>query len=109
MAMAIIVWIVYVTNSNIQRLQQQQMQSVAELQQQHKLNMEGAASADSQQQPPSPATVIASNTVFATDDAIDRVGLVCCLTTMLFFAAPLSNLVHLYIKLFSLKLYFSNF
>lgn len=28
-----------------------------------------------------------------TNDAIDRVGLLCSLTTMLFFAAPFSNLV----------------
>jgi len=28
-----------------------------------------------------------------TNDAVDRVGLLCSLTTMLFFAAPLSNLV----------------
>lgn len=28
-----------------------------------------------------------------TNDAVDRVGLLCSLTTMLFFAAPFSNLV----------------
>lgn len=35
-------------------------------------------------------TLIISTT---TNDAIDRVGLLCSLTTMLFFAAPFSNLV----------------
>jgi len=34
-------------------------------------------------------SIISSN----TNDAIDRVGLLCSLTTMLFFAAPFSNLV----------------
>lgn len=85
-AVAIIAWIVYITDSNIHRSQLNDVKS-AEL---HKHETVEAAAAVTPLDPEQPDIIITSTTI---NDAIDRVGFVCCLTTMLFFAAPLSSLV----------------
>jgi len=74
-AVAIIAWIVYTTDANIQKRQ---------------LKGELHQTVDTAADPKKLEPVINST---AINDAIDRVGFVCCLTTMLFFAAPLSTLV----------------
>lgn len=83
---AIIAWIVYTTDSNIHR---SQLNDVI-LAESHKRETVEAAAAVTPLDPERPDLIITSTTI---NDAIDRVGLVCCLTTMLFFAAPLSSLV----------------
>lgn len=79
MAVAVIVFIVYITDGH-----QRQLKTSVHLRQ--KVEMMAITPLDSKL--PDPATISIDN-----NDAIERVGLVCCLTTMLFFAAPLSNLV----------------
>lgn len=77
MAVAVIVFIVYITD-----VHQRQLNTSVHSHQ----KVEMMEPLDSKL--PDPATISTDN-----NDAIERVGLVCCLTTMLFFAAPLSNLV----------------
>lgn len=79
MAVAVIVFIVYITDVH-------QRQSKTSIRFRQKVEMIAVTPLDSKL--PDPATISTDN-----NDAIERVGLVCCLTTMLFFAAPLSNLV----------------
>lgn len=78
-----IVWIVYITNTNKTQLT---LSDPTELRQQKTANAVAAIT------PLDPKQENVA-TVSITINAIDRVGLVCCLATMLFFAAPLSNLV----------------
>lgn len=84
-AIAIIVWIVYITDSNIQR-KRMKVATLTELSKKETVEVAAVTPLD----PKELDTATISRTV---NDAIDRVGFVCCLTTMLFFAAPLSNLV----------------
>lgn len=84
-AIVIIVWIVYITDVNGHQ-ESLKSPTSAEL---YKLEIgEDVAITPLDLKKPNP--IIISTT---TNDAIDRVGFLCCLTTMLFFAAPLSNLV----------------
>lgn len=78
-----IVWIVYITDTNKTQLT---LSDPAELHQQKTATAVAAVT------PLDPKQENVA-TISTTINAIDRVGLVCCLTTMLFFAAPLSNLV----------------
>lgn len=80
-AIVVIVWIVYITDVNVH----QKSPTSAEL---YKLET-GEAVAVTPLDSKIPDPVFSTT----TNDAIDRVGFLCCLTTMLFFAAPLSNLV----------------
>jgi len=80
-AVAIIVFIVYTTDT---RVHQKQFKTPVHLRQTEEVIV--VTHLDPKQ--PDPAIISAD-----INDAIERVGLVCCLTTMLFFAAPLSNLV----------------
>lgn len=80
-AAAIIVFIVYYTDINIH---QKQFNTSENLRKTEEVIV--ITPSDPKQPDPAP---ISTN----INDAIERVGLVCCLTTMLFFAAPLSNLV----------------
>lgn len=84
-AIAIIVWIVYITDSNMQR-KHLKAATLTELSQKETVEVAAVTPLD----PKEPDLATISRTI---NDAIDRVGFVCCLTTMLFFAAPLSNLV----------------
>lgn len=85
-AIAVIAWIVYITDANVNQ-KQLKVLPLAEL---HKKQTVQAVAVT----PSEPKNHIDPDIVSTTTkDAIDRVGLVCCLTTMLFFAAPLSNLV----------------
>lgn len=83
MVLAIIIWIVYVTDVNTQQKIQ-----VAELNQLQSQSIV-SSTVNPRKQPLVPAPTFDSN----TNEDIDRVGFICCLTTMLYFAAPLSNLV----------------
>ncbi|XP_060847341.1 sugar transporter SWEET1-like [Rhopalosiphum padi] len=75
-AIAVIAWIVYITYSNVNQKQSKTVSS-AEVAAVTPLDI-------------SDTSIIS----LTTNDAIDRVGLLCSLTTMLFFAAPFSNLIH---------------
>jgi hypothetical protein len=100
-AIVIIIWIVYITDVDVH---QESLNSLtpAEL---YKLEInENVAVTSLDSKKPNP--VIISTT---TNDAIDRVGFLCCLTTMLFFAAPLSNLVSNIIPYITCSLYFRNY
>lgn len=81
-SVVVIVWIVYITDINAH---QKQLKNRVQLRQQ----MEIVAVTPLDPKQPDSATVFAN-----TNDAIERVGFICCLSTMLFFAAPLSNLIH---------------
>jgi len=81
--MAVIAWIVYITYTNVNRKQSKTVLS-AELQQHQTVEVAAVTPLDISE------TSIISTTTY---DAVDRVGLLCSLTTMLFFAAPFSNLV----------------
>lgn len=83
-AVAIIAWIVYITNANVPH--KSKIPVLTEKHQHQSVQETVVTPSDPNQ--PGPA-IISTN----ANDAIDRVGLLCCLTTMLFFAAPLSNLV----------------
>ncbi|XP_015373197.1 PREDICTED: sugar transporter SWEET1-like [Diuraphis noxia] len=83
-AIAIIAWIVYITYTNVNRKQSKTVLS-AELYQHQTVDVAAVTPLDISD------TSIISTT---TNDAVDRVGLLCSLTTMLFFAAPFSNLIH---------------
>lgn len=83
-SVAIIAWIVCITNANVPH--KSKMPVLTE-KHQHQSVQETVVTPS---EPNQPGPVMISTN---TNDAIDRVGFVCCLTTMLFFAAPLSNLV----------------
>lgn len=85
-AVAVITWIVYITDSKIHQSQLKVIS--AELHKHDALKAAAVTPSD----PELPDIITSSTTI---NDAIERVGLVCCLTTMLFFAAPLSSLVSL--------------
>lgn len=85
-AIAVIAWIVYITDANVNQ-KQLKVPPLAELH--PKQTMQAVAVTPSEPKKYIDPDIISTT----TKDAIDRVGLVCCLTTMLFFAAPLSNLV----------------
>lgn len=84
-AIAIIAWIVYITDTNI-HTKQLKAATLTELNKKETVEVVAVTPLD----PKEPESATTSKTI---NDAIDRVGFVCCLTTMLFFAAPLSNLV----------------
>lgn len=86
-AIIVIAWIVYITDSNIH---QSQLNDVVSAELHKHETVEAVAAAVTPLDPEKPDRITTSTTI---NDAIDRVGLVCCLTTMLFFAAPLSSLV----------------
>jgi len=82
-AIAIIAWIVYITYTSVNQKQSKTVSSAKSHQHQ---TLEVAAV--------TPLDVSDTSIIFTiTNDAIDRVGLLCCLATMLFLAAPFSNLV----------------
>jgi len=83
-AIAVIAWIVYITYSNVNQKQSKTVSSV-ELHQHQTKEVVAVTPLDI-----SDTSIIS----LTTNDAIDRVGLLCSLTTMLFFAAPFSNLIH---------------
>ncbi|CAI6358080.1 unnamed protein product [Macrosiphum euphorbiae] len=83
-AIAVIAWIVYFTYTNVNRKQSKTL-SPAELHLHETVEVAAVTPLDIAD------TSIISST---TNDAIDRVGLLCSLTTMLFFAAPFSNLIN---------------
>jgi len=74
---------VYITYTNVNRKQSKTLSS-SELHEHQIVEVAAVTPLDISDTP------IISST---TNDAIDRVGLLCSLTTMLFFAAPFSNLV----------------
>lgn len=76
----IITWIVYSTNANIRKKPLK-----------GELHQTAETAILTPLDPKESDPVIASTII--DNSAIDRVGFVCCLTTMLFFAAPLSTLV----------------
>lgn len=82
---AFIVWIVYITDTNIHKIQLKN-EPLKELAQKEKIEVAVVTPLDPKELDP-------TNNSTSINDAIDRVGFLCCLTTMLFFAAPLSNLV----------------
>lgn len=82
-AIAVISWIVYITYTN---LNQKQLKTVLSEESHQHQPVEVAAI--------TPLDISDTSIISTTtNNAIDRVGLLCSLTTMLFFAAPLSNLV----------------
>lgn len=85
-ALAVIIWIVYITDASVH---QKPLNTVLSPVHHHEEIVE-AAVAVTPSEPKQPDTATISTN---TNDAIDRVGFLCCLTTMLFFAAPLSNSV----------------
>lgn len=85
-AVAFIVWIVYVTDLNVHR---KPLNTSTYLHQ----TAEVVVVTPSNPKQSDTATIFTN-----INDAIEKVGLVCCLTTMLFFAAPLSNLVSIKVQ-----------
>ncbi|VVC37223.1 Hypothetical protein CINCED_3A003608 [Cinara cedri] len=80
---AFIFWIVYITDTTVHQTKLT-LSAPAEFHQQKTVETAAVGPLDPKQ--PNLSTTITT--------AIDRVGFICCVTTMLFFAAPLSNLIH---------------
>lgn len=83
-AIGFIAWVVFITQTDMHRKQSKSVSSV-ELHQHQSVEVAAVTPLDI-----SDKSIISSTTY---DAAVDHVGLLCSLTTMLFFAAPFSNLV----------------
>lgn len=101
MAVAVIIWIVYITDATLHQKPLKTVQSAV-----HKPEKIVEAAAVTPSEPKQSDSVTISTKI---NDAIDRVGFLCCLTTMLFFAAPLSNLVSLIHAYYLYTMYLDNF
>lgn len=83
-AIGFIAWVVFITQTDIHQKQSKSVSSI-ELHQHQSADVAAVTSLDI-----SDKSIVSST---AYDAAVDHVGLLCSLTTMLFFAAPFSNLV----------------
>ncbi|CAH1730986.1 hypothetical protein AGLY_015190 [Aphis glycines] len=84
-AIGFIAWVVFITQTDIHQKQSKSVSSV-ELHQHQSVDVAAVTPLDI-----SDKSIVSST---AYDAAVDHVGLLCSLTTMLFFAAPFSNLIH---------------